>query len=197
MWLTCTRPLSAPLCLGGCNVAISCAMVCCWRCPPVLSPLCAHEIAQCAVLARQASLPAPVTKLPRSLPLPAPKALTRWEQYAKEKGIVKRKRDRMVFDEEMQDFRPRYGFGVCDGMARDGRLHHDALPRLTVLLLFVCCVQRANDEMRDWVIDVKPGTDPMVDPFEARANAKKERIVKNKLSHIRNLVRARQQAMLL
>lgn len=43
--------------------------------------------------------------------------------------------------------------------------------------------------MRDWVIDVKPGSDPYEDPFEARALAKKERVIKNKLSHIRNLVR--------
>ena len=63
--------------------------------------------------------------------------------------------------------------------------------------LTICCLppatlslQRANDEMRDWLIPVKPGDDETADPWEARANAKKERIVKNKLSHIRNLVRA-------
>ena len=60
----------------------------------------------------QATLPPPVTRLPRAKPLPAPKAMTRWEAYAKEKGITKRKRDRMIFDEEMQEWRPRYGYKV-------------------------------------------------------------------------------------
>ena len=33
-----------------------------------------------------AKFPAPAFKLPREKPLPAPKQLTKWEKYAKEKG---------------------------------------------------------------------------------------------------------------
>ena len=76
---------------------------------------------------------------------------------------------------------------------------HAPAPRHVLLQRCVCCchhhhhhhhhpVQRANDELRDWVIPVKRDTDPFMDPFEERATLKKERIVKNKLSHIRNLV---------
>ena len=46
---------------------------------------------------RLAALPAPTTALPRAKPLPAPKQPTKWEAFAKTKGIVNRKRSRMVF----------------------------------------------------------------------------------------------------
>jgi regulator of ribosome biosynthesis len=58
------------------------------------------------------TLPAPTTTLPREKPLPKPKEETRWEKFAKEKGIVKRKRERMVFDETAQEWKPRFGFKV-------------------------------------------------------------------------------------
>jgi len=38
--------------------------------------------------------------------------MTRWEEYAAQKGIQKRKRERMIWDEEMKEWRPRYGFKV-------------------------------------------------------------------------------------
>ena len=41
-------------------------------------------------------LPAEVFLLPRSHRLPEPKPETKWEKFAKEKGITKKKRDRMV-----------------------------------------------------------------------------------------------------
>ena len=44
-------------------------------------------------------LPPPVTQLPREKPLPEARQLTRWEKFAKEKGIVKHKRSKMVWDE--------------------------------------------------------------------------------------------------
>lgn len=39
----------------------------------------------------------------------------------------------------------------------------------------------------DWAIPVKPGDDPMEDPFEKRALQKKERVVRNQLAHVKNL----------
>jgi regulator of ribosome biosynthesis len=56
-----------------------------------------------------AQLPAP-GKLPREKPAPAVKEPTRWEQFAQEKGIMKRKRSRMVFDEATETWRPRFGY---------------------------------------------------------------------------------------
>lgn len=51
-----------------------------------------------AIVAR---LPVPTTVLPRSLPVPKPRPLTNWEQFAKEKGIVKKKKG-PVFNETLQ-----------------------------------------------------------------------------------------------
>ena len=78
-------------------------------------------------------LPQPTTKLPREKPLPQPKPPTRcgaracapphargaqsptgargrWEKFAKEKGIKKRKRGKNEWDDSRQEWRPRHGF---------------------------------------------------------------------------------------
>eukprot|EP00501_MAST-03F_sp_TOSAG23-6_P000099 GSMAST32.ASY1.ANO1.101.1 assembled CDS len=60
--------------------------------------------------AMMAQLPKPETKLPREKHVPANADLTKWQQFAKEKGILNRKRSRMVFDEISQTWRPRYGY---------------------------------------------------------------------------------------
>merc|ERR1740128_93966 len=56
------------------------------------------------------TLPAPTTRLPRAKPVPKAKQLSKWEKYAKEKGIVKRKKDNLEWDEELHKWVPRYGF---------------------------------------------------------------------------------------
>jgi len=55
------------------------------------------------------SLPKPTTILPREKPIPTPRPPTKWEIFAKEKGIKKkRKRDRLVHDRH-GELRPRWG----------------------------------------------------------------------------------------
>lgn len=44
-------------------------------------------------------LPKPAYVLPREKPVPKAKALTKWQQYAKDKGITKKKKTRLVWDE--------------------------------------------------------------------------------------------------
>ena len=46
-----------------------------------------------------AKLPKPNCVLPREKPVPKPKPMTKWQQYAKEKGFTKRKKTRLVWDE--------------------------------------------------------------------------------------------------
>jgi regulator of ribosome biosynthesis len=58
-----------------------------------------------------AKLPTPTTQLPRSKPLPKPKAPTKWERFAAAKGIQHKTRDRKVFDEEKQEWVNRWGKG--------------------------------------------------------------------------------------
>ena len=57
------------------------------------------------------TLPEAILTLPRSLPIPVAKPLTKWEKYKKEKGITQRKRARMVYSEEVGDWVPRWGLG--------------------------------------------------------------------------------------
>ena len=46
-----------------------------------------------------------------SLPLPSmEKPKTKWEQFAEEKGIKKRKRSKMVFDEQQDEWKRRHGY---------------------------------------------------------------------------------------
>lgn len=56
-----------------------------------------------------AALPEPVTQIPREKPLPKERAPTRWEKFAKDKGIKKRKRERVIYDEATREYKARYG----------------------------------------------------------------------------------------
>ena len=56
--------------------------------------------------------------------VPAAKKKTRWEEYAQKKGINKRKKGRMEWDDAAKEWRPRWGY------------------------------KRANDVTKDWVIEV-------------------------------------------
>nr|CCA18239.1 ribosome biogenesis regulatory protein putative [Albugo laibachii Nc14] len=96
-----------------------------------------------------AKLPPPTTIIPREKPLPKPNAETKWEKFAKEKGIQKRKKSRMVFDEAAQDWKPNWGY------------------------------KRANDNLQDWAVEAKTGENALADPWAKRKQAKKARVEKN------------------
>ena len=106
-------------------------------------------------------LPNETSVLPRACKVPEPKAETKWEKFAKEKGIKKKKRDRMVFDESNQEFRPRFGYkGANSGI--------DEVP----------------------IIEVQPGQDPFADPWAAARVDKKSRVKKNTKNMLKNQGRA-------
>lgn len=55
-------------------------------------------------------LPEMESQLPRAKPLPEPKPETKWERFARIKGITKRPREgRLAFDEESGEWVPRWG----------------------------------------------------------------------------------------
>ncbi|MCJ1371713.1 Rhodanese- sulfurtransferase [Loxospora ochrophaea] len=60
------------------------------------------------------SLPAPSTPLPREKPLPKPKEETKWEKFAKKKGIKGKRRGesggKTVYDEEKGEWVPKWGY---------------------------------------------------------------------------------------
>lgn len=106
-------------------------------------------------------LPNEVQVMPRASKIPEPKAETKWEKFAKEKGIKKHKRERMVFDENNKEFRPRYGYkGANSGV--------EEIP----------------------IIEVKAGQDPFADPWADAKNEKKQRVKKNEKNMLKNQGRA-------
>lgn len=109
-----------------------------------------------------AKLPPMKTVLPRSKPVPKPKPLTKWQQFAKEKGIEKKKKAKLSWDDQLQKWVPLYGY------------------------------KRAlAQKEKDWVLEVPQNADPMEDQFEKVSNAKSERVAKNELQRLRNVAKAR------
>ncbi|CAL1546434.1 unnamed protein product [Lymnaea stagnalis] len=105
-------------------------------------------------------LPEIKTWLPREKPVPKKKAVTKWQEYAKVKGILNTKKSRMVWDEASKEYKPRWGY------------------------------KRANDDTKDWLIEVPVNADPMEDQFAKKKTAKKERVAKNELQRLRNIARS-------
>ncbi|KAG1562664.1 hypothetical protein G6F49_000699 [Rhizopus delemar] len=105
-----------------------------------------------------ATLPDRKTIIPREKPLPKDKPLTRWEKFAKTKGILNRKRDRMVYNEETGEYEARWGYKPKD-----------------------------KDQLsQDWLIPVPDHGDPMEDQYEKAREAKKANVEKNKKRQRRN-----------
>ncbi|XP_054478748.1 ribosome biogenesis regulatory protein homolog [Anoplopoma fimbria] len=105
-------------------------------------------------------LPEQVTPLPREKPPPKPRAPTKWEEFAKLKGIQKKKKTNLVWDENAKEWRRRWGY------------------------------QRAKDDTKEWLIEVPETADPNEDQFAKRAVAKKERVAKNEFNRLKNIARA-------
>ncbi|CAG8600407.1 2177_t:CDS:2, partial [Acaulospora colombiana] len=104
-----------------------------------------------------AELPEPTTVIPREKPVPKPKPLTRWEKFARSKGIKHRRKDKMIFDKASGEWVPRWGY------------------------------KGANDDgANDWLIPVPNNADPFEDQFAKLREAKKERILKNEKRRRRN-----------
>ncbi|XP_010529775.1 PREDICTED: ribosome biogenesis regulatory protein homolog [Tarenaya hassleriana] len=102
-------------------------------------------------------LPPPTTKLPREKHLPKPKPLTKWEEFAKKKGIQKRKKDKVVWDEQTDQWKRRHGY------------------------------DRVNDDNDVPIIDAKPTDEPGEDPFAKRQGEKKKRVEKQEKNRLQNL----------
>jgi regulator of ribosome biosynthesis len=67
----------------------------------------------------EVSLPKAVLTLPRIMPIPKEKPLTKWEKYKQEKGIHSRKRRRMVWSDIANDWVPRWGKGSIKKIEKD------------------------------------------------------------------------------
>lgn len=115
------------------------------------------------------TLPAPHTPLPREKPLPTPKPPTKWEQFAKRKGIkpkTREQRKNLAFNEDSGEWEKKWGY-KGDKVARD---------------------REAGKVQADWVVEVDPakeaklkggetvrGEDRRARKEKARRNERKER----------------------
>ncbi|KAJ1920942.1 Rhodanese- sulfurtransferase [Mycoemilia scoparia] len=108
-----------------------------------------------------AQLPVPETVLPREKPIPKEKPMTRWEKFAKLKGIKKQKQSRMVYDEETGEYRPRWGYKGAN-----------------------------NTDQEPWLIELGGNDDPMEDQYAKRREEKKDRVAKNQRRQQRNVEEA-------
>eukprot|EP00163_Fabomonas_tropica_P009178 TRINITY_DN18981_c0_g1_i1.p1 TRINITY_DN18981_c0_g1~~TRINITY_DN18981_c0_g1_i1.p1 ORF type:complete len:336 (-),score=117.52 TRINITY_DN18981_c0_g1_i1:240-1121(-) len=113
---------------------------------------------------RLAQLPPPSTRLPREKHCPKPRPETRWEKFAREKGILNKKRDRMVWDEDRQDWVPRWGYK-----------------------------SKANDDLskdKNWVQELKTGQSWDTDELAEKKAAKRQRVAEQKRKEDRNVYEA-------
>ncbi|KAK3132633.1 hypothetical protein QOZ80_6AG0525420 [Eleusine coracana subsp. coracana] len=105
-------------------------------------------------------LPPPATRLPREKHLPKPKPPTKWEQFAKMKGITKHKKNKREWDEQTKSWKRTYGY------------------------------DRVNDDRDIPIIEAKATDEPGVDPFAQRTEEKKKRVEKQEKNRLENLKRA-------
>ncbi|CAH1391054.1 unnamed protein product [Nezara viridula] len=109
-----------------------------------------------------AKLPKSKFILPREKPAPKPKPLTKWQTFAKEKGIKTTKKSRVTWDEVLNKWVPRYGYKKT----------------------------KAEKE-KDWIIEVPGNVDPYTDMFEKKSTIKQEKVAKNEFQRLRNIAKAK------
>ena len=107
-----------------------------------------------------AQLPGTSYFLPRAKAPPAPKEDSKWEQFAKEKGIEQRKRGRKEWNEEAQEWTARYG------------------------------MDSKSDKDTAWPIMEASKDDPYADPWELARDVKKAKVEKNQVQQTKNLEKA-------
>ncbi|KAE8794326.1 Ribosome biogenesis regulatory protein-like protein [Hordeum vulgare] len=105
-------------------------------------------------------LPPPTNRLPREKHLPRPQPPTKWEQFAKSKGIIKHKKNKRAWDEQTNSWKRTYGY------------------------------DRVNDDRDVPIIEAKLTDEPGVDPFAQRKEEKKSRVDKQEKNRLGNLKNA-------
>ncbi|KAH0445952.1 hypothetical protein IEQ34_025213 [Dendrobium chrysotoxum] len=109
-----------------------------------------------------AALPTPAYPvLPREKPLPKPRAETKWEAFAKRKGIANKKKDKMVWDDEAKEWVPRWGFKG-----------------------------KNKKEEEQWIHELPNNVDDDHNPVSALKKQRKERSLHNKGQQLKNATRA-------
>jgi len=112
---------------------------------------------------RLAVLPTGTTVLPREKPPPKEKPVTKWEEFRREKGLRKRKKENKIFDEASGKWLPAYGMK-----------------------------RRREEREQDWVREVPDNYQPLEeggDPFLDDKIRRRERVEKQKRQQAANVKR--------
>ncbi|KAK0173168.1 hypothetical protein PV328_006406 [Microctonus aethiopoides] len=110
-----------------------------------------------------AHLPKPAYILPRARAVPKLKALTKWQEFAKQKGIRSKKKgkSKLQWDDQLNKWVPTFGYQRTKAI-----------------------------EQKEWLVEVGDDNTPKADPRETASKSKQERIAKNELQRLRNLAKA-------
>lgn len=147
-----------------------------------------ERVEECIV----AKLPPPSFVLPRQRKCPVPRPLTKWEKFAQEKGIKKTKKDAKVFDEELDVS----GFGAEAATRTKAWCSRSVLFFSSQKWVPRYGMKRAQAEKeKDWVLEVPRNADPMEDQFEKKQSLKSDKVAKNEIQRMRNIVRAKKIPM--
>lgn len=109
------------------------------------------------------TLPMPTTLLPRAKPLPKPKPLTKWQEFAKKKGIAptSKKEGKLIYDEDTQQWVPKWGY------------------------------KGANKKVEEqWIHEIPMGKDDDYDPSKEMKKERKKRKLHNEGQRLKNIARA-------
>ncbi|KAK2727717.1 ribosome biogenesis regulatory protein homolog [Artemia franciscana] len=112
-----------------------------------------------------AKIPEPILRIPREKRVPKDKPLTKWEQYAKDKGIKKQKKSKLIWDEELNRWVPRFGFKKA-----------------------------LAEKEKNWVMPVAKNVNPNEDQFAKANRIKEEKVAKNELKRLQNIARNTKKA---
>lgn len=113
-----------------------------------------------------AKLPDPKIRLPRSRKIPDAPLMTKWQKFAKEKGIKKKKVEKKVFDSELGKWVPSYGYRKAEA-----------------------------ERQKEWVLEVPKTSDPMEDQFQKKKDLRSEKVAKNEIQRMKNIARAKKEVI--
>ncbi|XP_075231563.1 ribosome biogenesis regulatory protein homolog [Lycorma delicatula] len=99
--------------------------------------------------------------LPREKPLPKPRQLSKWEVFAKEKGLQKKKKAKVTWDDILKKWVPVHGFR-----------------------------RAAAEKEKNWLLEVPANADPYEDQFEKKIATQREKVAKNEYQRLRNIATA-------
>jgi len=122
-----------------------------------------------------ALLPLPKVAIPREKPIPKARPLTKWEQFAKDKGIKKKSKNTKVWDEKTKSWKFSWGYRKKIGEKEEKD--------------YAANLQREMDEEQNRFKE--PSSKDKKAPVVKKHLTKGERVAKNELNRLRNIARAR------